>query len=389
MTLILSYIGCFISLLLSFFLFSVRSPHRLSNRLFGSFLLLTAIEISAWFSNNQLAAIPSLLMLRITSGLLQTPLFFLYVVSVCRSDFKISRKDGFHLLPFIVANLLLAPSFYLRDHAYQVSFLLQFPGSWYDRLFVIMGHLQFIAYFIAIFLALRRYKTLLLENQSRVSTQAYHWLFQLSIILCVVHGIIIIKNLLNSQVNYPLHSLLTVIVSFNTIFVLSWFTLKALYQPELFKGMPADLPTVRELINYDIPAYEPSPVKAKPAKPATEINNEMANKLREYFETEKPYLDPDLTIHLVATALQASVKELSICINHQLGIHFFDFVNEYRIRYAMTVLADPDQKNKTVLEILYEAGFNSKSSFHAAFMKHSTLTPTQYRKNALENVKKS
>jgi len=72
--------------------------------------------------------------------------------------------------------------------------------------------------------------------------------------------------------------------------------------------------------------------------------------------------------------------ELSILINHHLNKHFFDFINEYRIEKAMELLTNPERKEYTVLEILYEVGFNSKSSFNTAFKKHTGLTPTEYRR---------
>ena len=51
-------------------------------------------------------------------------------------------------------------------------------------------------------------------------------------------------------------------------------------------------------------------------------------------------------------------------INHQMDQHFFDFVNEYHIQKAMHILKDQSKKSATILEILYEVGFNSKSSFN-------------------------
>jgi AraC-like DNA-binding protein len=45
----------------------------------------------------------------------------------------------------------------------------------------------------------------------------------------------------------------------------------------------------------------------------------------------------------------------------------------------MSILKNPSKKELTVLEILYEVGFNSKSSFNTSFKKYTNLTPTAYR----------
>lgn len=73
------------------------------------------------------------------------------------------------------------------------------------------------------------------------------------------------------------------------------------------------------------------------------------------------------------------MRELSLLINHHLDQHYFDFVNEYRIHHSMRILKDPAQRDRTVLDILYAVGFNSKSSFNTSFKKLTGQTPTQYR----------
>ena len=66
-----------------------------------------------------------------------------------------------------------------------------------------------------------------------------------------------------------------------------------------------------------------------------------------------------------------------------MGLHFFDFMNQYRINYAKDLLIDQNRQDLTVLEILYDAGFNSKSSFNTEFKKRSGVTPTEYRRKRL------
>jgi AraC-like DNA-binding protein len=87
----------------------------------------------------------------------------------------------------------------------------------------------------------------------------------------------------------------------------------------------------------------------------------------------------------MADDLQIPVRDLSLLINHKLDQHFFDFINSFRIEKAKKILEDSSKNKTTVLEILYEVGFNSKSSFNTAFKKHVGLTPTQYRKNMNNN----
>ena len=90
---------------------------------------------------------------------------------------------------------------------------------------------------------------------------------------------------------------------------------------------------------------------------------------------------PSLSLNDLAGKLLMSPRILSQVINGSMNQNFFDFVNSYRIEEAKRILLDPSSQHKTILEILYEVGFNSKSVFHSAFKKHANTTPTQFRKS--------
>ena len=79
--------------------------------------------------------------------------------------------------------------------------------------------------------------------------------------------------------------------------------------------------------------------------------------------------------------MEVRPKVLSQVINESLHQSFFDFVNRYRIEEAKQQLTHPEDEAITILEILYNSGFNSKSSFNTLFKKYTGLTPTEFRKN--------
>ena len=98
-------------------------------------------------------------------------------------------------------------------------------------------------------------------------------------------------------------------------------------------------------------------------------------------ESKEPYLNPNLTIFDLADYTSISHRALSELINSTLNKNFYDFINDYRIRKAQQLLTDPASKHLTILGILYEVGFNSKSVFNNAFKKITGMTPSQFKKH--------
>jgi AraC-like DNA-binding protein len=91
-------------------------------------------------------------------------------------------------------------------------------------------------------------------------------------------------------------------------------------------------------------------------------------------------MDSSLSVYDLAKQINVPSRDLSIAINHHLNKHFFDFVNEYRIKKAMEIFKNTNDEKLTVLEVLYEVGFNSKSSFNTAFKKFTGTTPSEFKK---------
>jgi AraC-like DNA-binding protein len=370
---IVTVLSLFISLFLAVFLFTITTKHRISNALFGAFLIITAIDLSDPLLRLLVTVPTNLGMFKTTLAFLQIPVFYLYVLSVCYSDFKMRRKYLLHLLPFLMANVLLLPRFYSVDLASKILFILNRQSMMELQLNHMLFHLQVVGYFAAVFILLRKAKKLYLENHAGGNLNSYHWLFQFTGVLTILYLIVIIKNILKFSDYLNISEGIRIGILVLQLFIVCWYLFKALNHPDLFRNIDSKLKLVSEIIAEE---KENGPLAAD-----KEEYNAALLKLQQYMREEKPFLDPSLTIQDVAAAIEVPVRDLSLLINHRLEQHFYDFVNSYRIKYAMAILKDAAKSKVTVLEILYEVGFNSKSSFNTAFKKHTGSTPTDFRKS--------
>jgi len=96
-------------------------------------------------------------------------------------------------------------------------------------------------------------------------------------------------------------------------------------------------------------------------------DEELARNLIDYFEKEKPYLQPDLTLTTVCKVIGTNRTYLSAVINSNFGVNFNVFVNQFRVRYIEDHLK---QYPKTTKEELVDiGGFGSISSLKRAMKK--------------------
>jgi AraC-like DNA-binding protein len=107
---------------------------------------------------------------------------------------------------------------------------------------------------------------------------------------------------------------------------------------------------------------------------------ELLTKLETIMTEEKLFLNPDLTLGHLARRLKIHSNYISRIINEQFDMSYNDYINRYRVEEVKNRFSNPDFSDKTVLEIMYDTGFYSKSVFNMAFKKFTGMTPTEYRK---------
>ena len=364
----------------SFYLILSKDRRKVNNYTIITFQLLLAINVGQTFlSEKFIDALGNFYVFIMMSAFLIPPAIYLYIISSIDKNFKLKRKHSTHTIIFFVLNIIIIPYVYLenlKENPTETEIHITL-----NKVFFVIWYCQFFLYLLLSFLKLKRHKKLYLERFSASDISRYNYLNWFIIIVSIVFTISAIKNfsVYISQVSVIYY--LTNIGLLSMLVLFCWITYMALNSPEIFSDNYKPLPLVKDLAKAkNLKVVKNSKLKSRP-----EIQLQI-EKVKVYMKNESPYLNASFSLGDLASQTNIPIKELSILINHHLNKHFFDFVNEYRVEKAKQLLISPDRKDYTILEILYEVGFNSKSSFNTAFKKHTKLTPTEYRRNLLKSA---
>lgn len=108
----------------------------------------------------------------------------------------------------------------------------------------------------------------------------------------------------------------------------------------------------------------------------------LSQKLEKLMLEKSLFKNPNLSLNDTAKEIGISTHQLSQFLNNNIGKNFTTFVNEFRINEACEIMLSNEKL--TLESIGYDVGFNSKSTFFAAFKKHTGTTPLNYQIQALQ-----
>lgn len=172
---------------------------------------------------------------------------------------------------------------------------------------------------------------------------------------------------------------------------------------EVFTGLWAMLAIIRSVIEdkdkpmetytpesersaYSLQAKTPNPdpLQAQFAKEkyTTYVQDEIlidriSNKVILAMEKDELFKDSALNLQKLCSHIHENSHYVSQAINMKLNTTFYELVNNHRINLAKQLLS---RKKSSILDVAYEVGYNSKSTFNSAFKRLTQLTPSQYRK---------
>lgn len=106
------------------------------------------------------------------------------------------------------------------------------------------------------------------------------------------------------------------------------------------------------------------------------VYRELYERIVELFEKDRPYLDSELTINDIVKVIYSNKVYISRAISQFTGRNFCQFVNYYRIIYAVEAFRlNPELK---VVEMASMSGFNSAVSFNMAFRLYMNENPSDW-----------
>ncbi|WP_318347593.1 helix-turn-helix domain-containing protein [Aquipluma nitroreducens] len=288
------------------------------------------------------------------------PSIYLYIKSIVESE-KQLKKEFWHFLPGFVFGITSAILFgLLLSHDEKIYYLSNYrSGVQFESqnikmvsvfrstdVLLIVG--QVIYYSVKFIQIPNKYQLELNEEYSNIENFSINWLkwFNVSFVsiglLCVSFYMF---NPFHEKNDFFLILFLFSISAF--IWVLGIWSFKQ-KKPEVV------LDSIQELS-----AENSDSLKIK--------EEELAKSLMAYFEKEKPYLQPDLTLTTVSKVIGTNRTYLSAVINSNFGVNFNVFVNQFRVRYIEDYLK---QYPKTTKEELVDiGGFGSISSLKRAMKK--------------------
>jgi len=361
----------------------------------AGFFLLEAVDIALEI-REQIWEIPS-----VTAGdavTVLSPLFVIlvwtYVRGLTEPDARPAPRDARHLGWVALALVLLLPLLTLSDEAIRIAEMEDGEDHMTPELALhvlpaIVGILGFLVLWIGLmagygFVSVRR-----LVRVRRRMRQVYSRIDEdrlrgLGLLIVLIFGFVAVSivdhvsmltledNLLDDRAD-AVYELALVTV----------FGLFGLLQKPLLEPWTAEVPTDPAgvpLQTETAAAAEPDPpTRYARAALSAEDGTRILAKLDRAMAVDQLWRDPFVSLRDLADRIGVSTNNLSQALNAHLGVSFYDYVNRWRIEEACRLLRDSDH---TVLAIAEASGFNSKSTFNAAFRKALDTTPSAYRKSA-------
>jgi len=310
-----------------------------------------------------------------------SPLLYLYTTYLVSDRKRFRAKDLLHFLPFLIITVAYFAFFQDVVDFSDESFLLNNRHLWVRMTFAIVFFTSVIAYTVLTFAKLIEFrKNIEAQFSYRDADLQLFWVNFIAILFTLSGLVVIVAGAYNAIMFEKIvdTSLLSHIGLTSVAYAISYFGLR---QPSLFRS------------DYALEKKAPEPkADNEPKKAEKEEDKEVKQRFTEeeakalterlivHMNEERSYLNQELTLSELSAQINLAKHEMTDLLNVHMGMNFFTFVNEFRLKAVVRRLANPDYDHLTIMAIANDCGFNSKSTFNSLFKQEFGHTPSDYKK---------
>jgi AraC-like DNA-binding protein len=340
-TIIISPVNLLQIVFSTLFLFSslILLPKKSNRRLI---YLLTASSSLMFFNLLENMGITNELYLFTPSfSLIFGPLFYFLVRQLALNELTCKSGQYYHFVPALLSLLF----------------------TQYVQFVLAIGTVSQLIYFALSLKLLKTYKKGCFDNRSDALSLQIDWLNNILYAMIVITLVDLLRLNLQPVLNISLANSWYFTMQLAYYLLTSYLVVQAIWQPSRFTGL-----------QYYLDQQEKNIKDQNSARPIfAELNLVIL--------TEKLYQQPKFSLQDLANYTGMSSKDISWAINDGCQLNFCDYINRHRIEEIKAKLDDKVGKN--LLEVAFDAGFNSKSSFNKSFKKQVGITPSQYIKSVI------
>lgn len=284
---------------------------------------------------------------------------YFYFLAQTNADFRLEKRHIYHVMPYIfyvlVSVVLLLAGRTPNNGLYQTTL-----GTVWDISVYVLNYGGIFYYFYRSLRIYRNYKFWAENQYSNLYEVELQWLRNFLWFFMIGAVIHLINTVIDLVYDLP----------FDQDYYWQLFTVATI----IYVGFSGLTQEQNKNIHFEEENKTSENVKEM-EKPLADEENKLKEKLLTFMESQKPFLNPDLTLRQLAVLMHSNTSVLSGVINQGFGKNFNDFINEYRVQSFQEAVKDEKNKNLTLVAIAYDCGFNSKATFHRAIKKFTGNVP--------------
>ncbi|AUD01534.1 helix-turn-helix domain-containing protein [Spirosoma pollinicola] len=325
-----------------------------------------------------------------TLGYLFPALCYFYLKSQVNADFRFTRQEAWHALPFLIQVTYHIGIFSMgHEFVERWKTTVQYPYHLDDLEFIVGIGLD--VYYLILSLRLyRHYRAWIKTQFSETETISFLWFRNFLITLTATMLFSLFMTFLSLLIGLDFwQNWWDELAGVALIYYVSIHGY-AQAQPGrrlTFEPVPVEQVLIAEPFSDPVRVLERESVQingrveGQSTKSLTGLPTDLVpwrDTLLTYMDNERPYLDPDLSLIDLARRLKTNASILSPVINAGTGKNFNDFVNQYRVDAFKRQVLDPANSHLSLLGIALDCGFNSKATFNRAFKKLTSQSPREF-----------